>query len=161
VAVGDSTLSKVVWRKLQRNLVAVHDLNSIAPESSSHGRQHRPAGVEFDREHSSFKLFNYFTEYFNRVFFGQILSSFGLRGGSEAGSGEGLLDRTMRNGQINKLLERLSHSASPQERSWRGPLRLVRILSQPPDYMERQSHNRPYQAQGTLDGDPNEAEWQQ
>src|SRR5579863_4248840 len=108
MAVRDATLGQVVGRELQRNLIAIHDLDAIAAESSGHRRQHGSACVEFDREHSGFELFNYFTEYFNAVFFGQIVFLW-LQSGSEAGSGEGLLDRTRRNGQFNELLASVSH----------------------------------------------------
>jgi len=79
VAVSDSTIREVVGRELQRNLISVHDLDAIAPESSGHRRQHRSAGVEFDRKHSSFELFYNFTEYFDCVFFWQIVSTFPMR----------------------------------------------------------------------------------
>jgi hypothetical protein len=72
VAVSDSTLGQVVGGKFQRNPVAVHYLDAIAPESSGHRRQHGPAGVKFDRKHSSFELLDDLADYFDCVFFWQM-----------------------------------------------------------------------------------------
>jgi len=71
VAVGDAAFGQVVWRELQRDPVAIHHLDAIAPESSGHGRQHGFAYVEFDRKHSGLELFDDLTHYFDGVFFGQ------------------------------------------------------------------------------------------
>ena len=70
--VCDSTLGEVVRGEFQGNPVAVHDLDTITPESSSHGRQHCLADVQLDRKHSSFELFNDLAHYFNRIFFWQM-----------------------------------------------------------------------------------------
>jgi hypothetical protein len=73
VTVGDAASSEVVRGELQRNPVTVHDLDSIAPESPGHGRQDGLAGVQLNRKHPSLELLNDFSQYFNRVFFGQIV----------------------------------------------------------------------------------------
>ena len=72
VAVSDPAFSQVVGREFERNPIAVHDLDSITPESSGHGREHFRAGFEFNRKHSGFELLNDLTKYFYRVFFWQI-----------------------------------------------------------------------------------------
>jgi hypothetical protein len=82
VAVCDSALRQIVWRKFQRNPVAIHDLNPIASESASHCRQHFGAGFQFYRKHSGLELFDNLAEYLNSVFFWQIvLLSFPVRSG--------------------------------------------------------------------------------
>lgn len=81
MAVRDPTLGQIVWGKFQGNPVSIHDLDPIAPESASHCRQHFGAGFEFYRKHSGLEFLDNLAEYFNRVFFWQIvLLSFPLIG---------------------------------------------------------------------------------
>jgi len=65
MAIGDSAPGQVVGRKLQRDTVAVHDLDPITPESPGHGRQDRLAGVQFNREHPGLELLDHFPQHFN------------------------------------------------------------------------------------------------
>lgn len=69
--VGDSAFGQVVGREFQRNPVAIHDFDPIAPESPRHGRQYCLACIEFDRKHPSFELLNNLSRYFYRIFFWQ------------------------------------------------------------------------------------------
>jgi hypothetical protein len=71
VPVRDSASGQVIGREFQCHSIAVHDLDPIAPESPSHGRQHGLAGFQFDGEHPSLELLDDFSEYFDVVFFGQ------------------------------------------------------------------------------------------
>ena len=73
VPVGDAAFSQVVGLKFQRNFIAIHNLDAIAPEPSGHGREHGAACVEFDRKHTGFELFDYLTHYFDCVFFWQMV----------------------------------------------------------------------------------------
>ena len=63
--VGDSTPGQVVGRKLQRDAVAIHDLDPITPESPGHGCQHRLAGVQLNGEHPGLELLDHFSQHFN------------------------------------------------------------------------------------------------
>ena len=74
MTVGDPTLSQIVWRKLDRDPIAIHDLDSVAPESSRHCREDRfLSRVKLDGEHSGFEFLNHLTHYFDCVFFWQIV----------------------------------------------------------------------------------------
>jgi hypothetical protein len=81
VPVSDAALGQVVGRKFQRNFIAIHDLNAIAPEPSGHGREHGAACVEFYRKHAGFELFDYLAHYFDCVFFWQMIFILSLKSG--------------------------------------------------------------------------------
>jgi hypothetical protein len=72
VAVRNATLGQVVGGEFQRHAVAIHDFDAVAPESAGHGREHLGTGLELDLKHSGFEFFDYFTGYFDCVFFGQM-----------------------------------------------------------------------------------------
>ena len=63
--VGDAASRQIVGREFQRHAVAVHDFDAITAESSSHGREHGLARVQFDGKHPSLEFFDNFPEYFD------------------------------------------------------------------------------------------------
>jgi hypothetical protein len=73
VAVRDPAFRQIVWRKFQRNPIAIHYFYPIASEPASHCRQHFRARFEFYRKHSGLELLDNLAEYLNRVFFWQIV----------------------------------------------------------------------------------------
>ena len=76
MAVCDSTARQIVRREFQGNLIAVHDLNSIAPESSSHRCQHRSTNIDLYRKHAGLEFLDDLAHYFDCVFFWQMFLTF-------------------------------------------------------------------------------------
>ena len=69
VAVGDAAFGQIVGRELQRDAVAVHNLDAVSPQPAGHGGEDDFSQVELDGEHSGFELLDYFAVYFYAVFF--------------------------------------------------------------------------------------------
>lgn len=65
VPVGDAALGQIVGREFQGDAVAIHDLDAVAAEPACHGGEDGLAGVEFDREHTSFEFLDNFSEDFD------------------------------------------------------------------------------------------------
>lgn len=72
MAVRDAALRQVIWRHLHGDPVAVHDFDTVSPESSGHRREDGFSDIELDREHSSFELLDHLAHYFDCIFFWQL-----------------------------------------------------------------------------------------